>query len=107
MELHSRLDKVKILIYTKKLKKLTIYWYNAVAGLWFFTQLSVTVSKYILRVYFCVCFILFYVTLFYYYRDGKLYCDADYKRNFVPKCAKCQDYITSVSVPYVRTTWLQ
>ncbi len=68
------------------------------AGLWFFTELSVPSSYVFVFVLFC------FTILIYYYRDGKLYCDADYKRKFVPKCAKCQDYITSVSVPNVRTT---
>ena len=29
-------------------------------------------------------------------KEGKLYCDKDYKANFVPKCAKCSEYITEV-----------
>ena len=28
--------------------------------------------------------------------DGVLYCEADYKAKFVPKCAKCHDYIMEV-----------
>lgn len=30
--------------------------------------------------------------------DGVLYCEDDYKAKFVPKCAKCQDYIMEVKL---------
>ena len=29
-------------------------------------------------------------------KDHKLFCEKHYKENFVPKCAKCSDYITEV-----------
>ena len=29
-------------------------------------------------------------------REDRLYCDQCYKEQFVPRCAKCQDFITSV-----------
>ncbi len=32
-----------------------------------------------------------------YCKDGQLYCEKDYKTNFVPKCAKCMEYILEVS----------
>lgn len=38
-----------------------------------------------------------------YQRDGgkKLYCDSDYKKRFVPVCAFCSAYVTSVLAPLV------
>ena len=30
-------------------------------------------------------------------REDRLYCDQCYKEQFVPRCAKCQDFITSVT----------
>ena len=32
-----------------------------------------------------------------YSKEGALYCENDYKKKFVPKCAKCMEYITEVS----------
>ena len=32
-----------------------------------------------------------------YQKDGSLYCERDYKRLFVPKCASCGDHIMKVS----------
>ncbi len=32
-----------------------------------------------------------------YSKDGKLYCESHYKEKFVPKCARCLEYITEVS----------
>ena len=29
-------------------------------------------------------------------KEGKLYCEKDYKEKFVPKCARCLEYITEV-----------
>ena len=35
-----------------------------------------------------------------YQKDGgKLYCDSDYKRRFVPVCSFCSAYVTSVILP--------
>ena len=31
-----------------------------------------------------------------YSKEGSLYCEADYKKKFVPKCAKSMEYITEV-----------
>ena len=31
-----------------------------------------------------------------YSRDGKLYCEKDYRENFVPKCAQCNDFVLDV-----------
>ncbi len=36
-----------------------------------------------------------------YCKDGQLYCEKDYKANFVPKCAKCMEYILEVSAKSV------
>lgn len=33
-----------------------------------------------------------------YSKDGQLYCEGDYKANFVPKCAKCLEYILEVKL---------
>ncbi len=30
-------------------------------------------------------------------KEGRLYCDSDYKRNFVPRCAQCSEFIMQVS----------
>ena len=32
-----------------------------------------------------------------YAKDAALYCEKHYKEKFVPKCARCLDYITEVS----------
>ena len=32
-----------------------------------------------------------------YSKDAALYCEKHYKEKFVPKCARCLDYITEVS----------
>ncbi len=32
-----------------------------------------------------------------YCKEGQLYCESDYKKNFVPLCAKCLEYILEVS----------
>jgi len=40
-----------------------------------------------------------------YTKDGQLYCDTHYKEKFVPKCAKCNDFITSDCVRAMDQTW--
>ena len=35
-----------------------------------------------------------------YAKDAALYCEKHYKEKFVPKCARCLDYITEVSQHY-------
>ena len=32
-----------------------------------------------------------------YAKDAQLYCEKHYKEKFVPKCARCMEYITEVS----------
>ena len=36
--------------------------------------------------------------IFVLFREDRLYCDQCYKEQFVPRCAKCQDFITSVRI---------
>lgn len=40
-----------------------------------------------------------------YSKEGKLYCEHDYKSNFVPKCAKCMEYILENCVKAMEKTW--
>lgn len=40
-----------------------------------------------------------------YAKDAALYCEEHYKANFVPKCAKCKDYITEDCVRALNRTW--
>ena len=39
-----------------------------------------------------------------YAKDAALYCEKHYKEKFVPKCARCLDYITEVSQHYLPTS---
>ena len=38
-----------------------------------------------------------------YAKDAALYCEKHYKEKFVPKCARCLDYITEVSLSVRRS----
>lgn len=40
-----------------------------------------------------------------YTKDDQLYCEMDYKIKFVPKCAKCSDFITSDCVRAMDQSW--
>ncbi len=37
-----------------------------------------------------------------YCKDAQLYCESDYKANFVPKCAKCLEYILEVGGEFLQ-----
>ena len=39
--------------------------------------------------------------IFVLFREDRLYCDQCYKEQFVPRCAKCQDFITSVRIHFI------
>ena len=39
-----------------------------------------------------------FTNFFVLFREDRLYCDQCYKEQFVPRCAKCQDFITSVRI---------
>ena len=39
-----------------------------------------------------------FTNFFILFREDRLYCDQCYKEQFVPRCAKCQDFITSVRI---------
>ena len=39
-----------------------------------------------------------FINFFVLFREDRLYCDQCYKEQFVPRCAKCQDFITSVRI---------
>ncbi|TRY79206.1 hypothetical protein TCAL_01994 [Tigriopus californicus] len=40
-----------------------------------------------------------------YQKDGKLYCDGDYKKRFVPRCAFCSGYISQDCVKALDQSW--
>jgi len=40
-----------------------------------------------------------------YCKEGQLYCEKDYKANFVPKCSKCMEYILDNCVRAMEKTW--
>lgn len=38
-------------------------------------------------------------------KDGKLYCDLDYKKRFVPRCASCSGFILNDCIRALSQTW--
>nr|ALS04659.1 paxillin-like isoform X4 [Pseudodiaptomus poplesia] len=40
-----------------------------------------------------------------YSKDGVLYCEDDYRKRYVPKCAKCDQHVTSDCVRAMDRTW--